>query len=105
MPGARQAAASVRFSGLDRRAGEREVITHLIDIATDTQDIGLHVDDDHGGVRWPQVAVPRPGIGAGVDKSLGHAPVSYRVTPSSPGAPRTLCSGEQVAIIRARVRT
>src|ERR1700746_460527 len=31
---------------LDRRTGERQVVAHLVDIAADTAEIGLHVDDD-----------------------------------------------------------
>src|SRR5260221_11881668 len=84
---------------LDRRAGEREVVAHLVDIAADAAEIGLHVDDDQRSVVGPELAVPRPGIGAGFHVH-GHL-----TAPNSPGAPRRLRSGEQVAIISASVST
>jgi hypothetical protein len=57
---------------LDRRPREREVIAHLVDIAADAAEIGLHVDDDERGVLRPQVAVVGPGVGLGFDEALGH---------------------------------
>src|SRR5208282_1457246 len=35
---------------LDRRARQREVVAHLVDIAADAAEIGLHVDDDQDSV-------------------------------------------------------
>ena len=35
---------------LDRRAGQRQVVAHLVDIAADAAEVGLHVDDDQRGV-------------------------------------------------------
>ena len=57
---------------LDRRSRQREVVAHLVDIAADAAEIGLHVDDDERGVLRPQVAIVRPGIGLGLDVALGH---------------------------------
>jgi len=57
---------------LDRRAGEGEIVAHLVDVAADAAEIGLHVDDDEGRVRGPQVAVIGPRIGIGRDIALGH---------------------------------
>jgi hypothetical protein len=34
----------------DRRPGQRQVISHLVDIATDAAKVGLHVDDDQRGI-------------------------------------------------------
>ena len=54
---------------LDRRARQRQVVAHLVDIAADAAEIGLHVDDDQRGVVGPQVAVVGPGVGLGLDGS------------------------------------
>ena len=54
-----------RLDRLDRRAGQREVVAHLVDIAAFAAEVGLHVDDDDGGVARPPVAVPRPRIRVG----------------------------------------
>ena len=90
---------------LDRRAGQREVIAHLVDIAADAAEIGLHVDDDQRGVFRAQIAIIGPGIGFGFDVALGHgfAP-AYRVMDSSAGAPVSVRFGEQVMIMIASVR-
>ena len=34
----------------DRCSGQRQVVAHLVDIAADATEIGLHIDDDDGGV-------------------------------------------------------
>ena len=52
---------------LYRRPGERQVIAHLVDIAADAAEIGLHVDDDERGIVGPQRPVERPRIGVGRD--------------------------------------
>ena len=49
----------------DRRARQRDVVAHRVDIAAGRAEIGLHVDDDERGVVRPEVAVERPGIGIG----------------------------------------
>ncbi len=51
----------------DRRAGQRQVVAHLVNVAADPAEVGLHVDDDQGRVVGPQVAVVGPGIGVGSD--------------------------------------
>src|SRR5271165_4915808 len=56
-----------RLDRLDRRACQREVVAHGVDVAALAAKIGLHVDDDDGGVVWPPVAVPGPGVGVGVE--------------------------------------
>ena len=58
---------------LDRRAGQRQVVAHLVDIAADPAEVGLHVDDDERGILRTKVAVVGPGIGIGGD-------VAFRVT-------------------------
>ena len=90
---------------LDRRAGQRQVIAHLVDIAADAAEIGLHVDDDERGVLRAQIAIIGPRIGFGFDVALGHglAP-AYRVMDSSAGAPVSVRFGEQVMIMIASVR-
>ena len=65
--------SSTRADRLDRRAGQRQVVAHLVDIAAVAAEIGLHVDDDQRGVLGPQIAVIGPGIGIGGDVALGHA--------------------------------
>ncbi|EGE55512.1 hypothetical protein RHECNPAF_9300166 [Rhizobium etli CNPAF512] len=55
------------FDRLDRRLDERQVITHVIDIAALAAEIRLHVDDDEGRVLRSQIAVIRPGIGVRID--------------------------------------
>jgi hypothetical protein len=57
---------------LDRRAGQRQIVSHLVDIAADAAEVGLHVDDDERGVFRPQVAVIGPGIGFGLQIALSH---------------------------------
>jgi hypothetical protein len=64
-----------RQYGLDRcygRAREREVVAHLVDVAADAAEIGLHVDDDERGVVRREAAVIRPGIGIGGDEGAGR---------------------------------
>ena len=100
-------AASSALDRLDRRAREREVVAHLVDIAADAAEVGLHVDDDERGVLRPQVAVVGPGIGIGLHVTLGHASPSrlYLVMLSSAGAPTSVRFGEQVMIMMSSVRT
>ncbi len=61
---------------LDGRACEREVVAHLVDIAADAAEIGLHVDDHERGVLRPQIAVIGPRIRLGLDVAVGHEPIS-----------------------------
>ena len=42
----------------------------MVDIAAGSAKVGLHVDDDEGGVVRPQRAVPWPGVGIGYDEIL-----------------------------------
>ncbi len=103
---------------LDRRAGEREVVAHLVDIAADAAEVGLHVDDDQRGVLRTQIAVIGPAVGIGFHvtprRTFQHLallaparpalPRAYRVIDSSAGAPTSVRFGEQVAIMISRVR-
>ena len=52
---------------LDGRAGQREVVAHLVHVAARPAEIGLHVDDEEDGVLRAQVAIVGPGIGIGFD--------------------------------------
>ena len=52
---------------LDRRARQREVVAHAVDITALAAEIGLHVDDDERGILRAEITVPGPGIGLGVD--------------------------------------
>ena len=61
---------------LDRRAGQRKVIAHLVDIAADAAEVGLHVDDDQRGIFRTQIAIIGPRIGFGFDVALGHGSLS-----------------------------
>src|SRR5258706_10376070 len=85
---------------LDGRAREREVVAHLVDVAADAAEIGLHVDDDERGVHRRQAAVEGPAVGLGNDEALAH-----RDTPSSTGAPRRLWRGEHVHTRISKVST
>ena len=100
---------------LDRRAGERQIVAHLVDIAADAAEVGLHVDDDQRRVLRTQIAVIGPGIGIGRDITLGGdallgrvhdftSSATYRVIDSSAGAPMSVRLGEQVAIMISNVR-
>jgi hypothetical protein len=51
-----------RPNGLDRRARQREIVAHAIDVAPDAAEVGLHVDDDQRRVLRTQIAVIRPRI-------------------------------------------
>src|SRR5207344_3127267 len=91
---------------LDRRAREREIVAHLVDVAADAAEVGLHVDDDERRVAGPQVAVVGPGIGIGFHVALGHgSPRLYLVMLSSAGAPTRVRFGEQVMTMMSSVRT
>ena len=57
---------------LDRRAGERQVVAHLVDIAAGAAEIGLHVDDDERRVVGAESAVKGPGIGVGRYEDLAR---------------------------------
>ena len=57
---------------LDRRARQRQVVAHLVDIAADAAEVGLHVDDDERGVLRLQFAIIGPGIGIGRDVAFRH---------------------------------
>ena len=90
---------------LDRRARQRQVVAHLVDIAADAAEIGLHVDDDQRRVLRPQIAVVGPGIGLGGDiASLASMALRYLVMVSSAGAPTSVRLGEQVMIMMTSVR-
>ena len=56
---------------LDRRARERDVVAHRVDVAAGAAEVGLHVDDDEAGVGRREVAVEGPGVGVGGDGG-GH---------------------------------
>src|SRR5262245_52947481 len=90
---------------LDRRARERKIVAHLVDIAADAAEVGLHVDDDQRRVGGPQVAVVGPGIGIGFHVALGHGwSRLYLVMLSSAGAPTRVRFGEQVMIMISKVK-
>ena len=91
-----------RADRLDRRAGQRQVVAHRVDIAALAAEVGLHVDDDEGGVLRPPVAVEGPGIGVGGEGRQFGAP--YLAIDSSPGMSRAECLALEVAIMMARVR-
>src|SRR5262249_54879461 len=84
---------------LDRRAGQREIIAHLVDIAAFAAEIGLHVDDDDRGVVRTQFAVARPGIGIRIDRR--H---DYFAMANSPGISRAERLALEVAIMMPSVR-
>ncbi len=90
-----------RLDRLDRRAREREIVAHLVDIAAAPAEIGLHVDDDDGGVLRPQIAVVGPGIGVGFDGRHGSPHLAML---SSPGMSAAECLALDVAIMMASVR-
>lgn len=54
-----------RLDRLDRRAHQRQIIAHMIDITAGAAEIGLHVDDDECGIIRTPIAVIGPGIGIG----------------------------------------
>src|SRR5205085_11577509 len=54
---------------LYRRAGEREIVAHGIDIAALAAEIGLHVDDDERRVFGTQFAIIGPRIRIGGDET------------------------------------
>ena len=88
-----------RGDRLDRRAGEREVVAHRVDIAALSAEVGLHVDDDERGVFRPPVAVIGPRIGIGGDRR--HV---QRTIDSSPGMSRAERLALEVAIMMMSVR-
>jgi hypothetical protein len=58
---------------LDRRAGEREIVAHRVDVAALAAEVGLHVDDDQRRVARRELAVERPGIGIARNGRHGHS--------------------------------
>jgi hypothetical protein len=60
---------------LDRRARERKVVTHFVDVTTRSAEIRLHVDDHENSVLGAKVAVVRPGIRIRFDVTCVHTPV------------------------------
>src|SRR5208337_1992371 len=91
-----------RSDRFDRRAGQGKVVAHRVDIAARAAEVGLHVDDDDGGVLRPPIAVVGPGIGVGGEGrqwGLRHLAID-----SSPGMSRAECLALEVAIMMARVR-
>src|SRR6516165_5792880 len=57
---------------LDRRAGQRDIIAHAIDITADSTEVDLHVDDDECGVKRLKIAVIWPLIGIGIHVAFNH---------------------------------
>jgi hypothetical protein len=55
-----------------RRAGQREIIPHPVDIAADAAEIELHIDYDESRILGPQIPIERPGIRVGRDVPFGH---------------------------------
>ena len=98
-------AASSALDRLDRRAGEREVVAHLVDIAADAAEVGLHVDDDQ---RRVLPGADRRCRARDRDRrrrkrlwacdALGV----YLVIVSSAGAPTSVRLGEQVTIMMSK---
>ena len=60
------------FDRFDRRPHQRQIVAHLVDIAADAAEIGLHVDDDQRSVLRAQIAIIGPRIRFGFDETLGH---------------------------------
>ena len=97
---------------VDRRARQRQVVAHLVDVAADAAKVGLHVDDDQHGVLRAEVAIVGPEIGIGGDIALRQAALFkrwlghclYLVIDSSAGAPTKVRLGEQVAIMISSVK-
>ena len=58
----------------DRRAGQRQIVSHPVDIAADTTEIDLHIDYDESRI-LPQVPIERPGIRVGRDIPFGHGAI------------------------------
>ena len=57
----RRASHQHALDRLDRRARERKVVAHLVDIAAVAAEIRLHVDDHERGVFGAQIAVEGQG--------------------------------------------
>src|SRR5262245_595678 len=89
---------------LDRRAGQRQIVAHTIDVAANAAEIGLHVDDDDRRVLRAQIAIIGPRIGISLNVAFGHDRLSYLVMDSSAGAPTSVRLGEQVTIMISSVR-
>src|SRR3989339_1037832 len=57
------------FERFNRRARQRDVVTHLVDITTCATEVSLHVNDDERRVVGTQVTIKRPGVGIGDNKA------------------------------------
>ncbi len=110
------------LDGLDRRARQRDVVAHGVDVAAGRAEIDLHVDDDQRRVGRTEVAVERPRIGIGGDGAAagnhrrGDALVhgvgsggchraAHLVIDNSAGAPRSDRFGEVETIMMSSVST
>ena len=56
----------------DRRPGKAQIVSHAVDIAADSAEISLHVDDDQRRILRLKIAIKGPGIRVGRDIPLGH---------------------------------
>ena len=112
-----------RLDRLDRRARQREIVAHAVDISALAAEVGLHVDDDQRRIVGAPVAVIGPGIGIGLDRRhvysaafattrsqlcvrsafMAQAPLHFAMD-SSPGMSRAERVVLEVAIMRASVR-
>ena len=94
------------LDGPDAGAGEGDVVAEQLDVAALAAEVGLHVDDDEGGVLGAEVAVVGPGVGIGgderrsIDRLLRQRPMT-----SSAGWPARLRRAELVATMMTSVRT
>jgi hypothetical protein len=57
-------AASTARDRRDRRAGQRQIVPHPVDIAADTAEIDLHIDCDEGRILGPQIPLKGQGYGS-----------------------------------------
>jgi hypothetical protein len=59
----------------DRGTSERDVITHLVDIAAFAAKIGLHIDDEKDRIVRSEVTVIGIGIGVGCNVPTHGSPL------------------------------
>jgi hypothetical protein len=50
----------------DRRAGQRQIVPHPVDIAANPTKIDLHIDDDESRILGPHIPIEGQGYGSAV---------------------------------------
>src|SRR5436190_6257854 len=92
---------------LDGRAGQGEVVAHLVHVSTGAAKVRLHVDDEHDGVFGAKIAVVRPRIRICLNEALHCYSCTGPESPKTKNAQNTAkrCPGRQCPTGKFRCRS